>query len=143
MIKTKKQKIIGTQNYINQDSGEIVECLVVEKNVENDFNFHKIWIEDLVSILEIVGSKKLKVVKWILNNFNDKDNTIFFTQQKLSKELNISYPILNETIKILMENNFMSRVQNGVYMLNPNIIVKGKSSKRSNLLVKYTNIKKD
>ena len=138
--KIKKQKIIGKENFINQETGEIIECVVIEKNVENDFNFHKVWLEDLIGILEIIGTKKLVIVKWILNNFNDKDNIVFFTQRKLVKELGISIKTINETIKLLLENNFMKKIQNGVYMINPDILVKGKTGKRMNLLIQYNNI---
>ena len=138
--KVKKQKIIGKQNYINQETGEIVECVVVEKTIENDFNFHKVWLNDLIGILEIIGTKKLTVIKWILDNFNDKDNTVFFTQRGLGKELGLSTKTINETIKLLLENGFMKKVQNGVYMINPDILVKGTTGKRTNLLVKYKEI---
>jgi hypothetical protein len=141
--RVKHQKVIGKESYINQQTGEIIECIVVEKNIESDFNFHKVWITDLINILEIIGTKKLKIIKWLLDNFNDKDNTIFFTQQKLSKQLGISYTIVNQTIKLLLENDFLRKIQNGVYMINPNILVKGNTSKRMNLLVKYKEIDKE
>jgi len=143
IIKTKKQKIIGTQNYINQDTGEIVETLVIEKNIEQDFNFHKVWINDLMNIFELIGTKRIKIINYLLKEVNDKNNIVFFTQRKLSKELDISLVTINETIKILVENNFMKQIQRGVYQINPDIIIKGNSTKRKNLLIKYNEIKKE
>jgi len=143
IIKTKKQKVIGTQNYINQDTGEIIETLVIEKNVEQDFNFHKVWINDLMNIFELIGTKRIKIINYLLKEVNDKNNIVFFTQRKLSKELDISLVTINETIKILVENNFMKQIQRGVYQINPDIIIKGNSTKRKNLLIKYNEIKKE
>jgi len=139
-VKTKKQKIVGKETYINQTTGEIKEMVVIDKYVEQDFNFHKIWLTDLLNIIEIIGTKKLKIVKYILNKMNTKDNTIYFTQRGLSKELGISLQTINDTIKILIETNFMKKVQNGVYQINPDIIIKGNSGKRVNLLIQYKNI---
>jgi len=134
--KIKRMEIKGKQTFIDQN-GQPRDFLVVEKNIEQDFNFHKIWINDLVGILEIIGTKKLSIIKWLLGNMNNTDNTIYFTQRGLSKELKISLPVINETIKLLIENNFMTKIQNGVYRINPDIIVKGGTNKRINLAIIY------
>ena len=39
----KKVKVIGTETYIKQDTGEIAEMQVV-KIEERDANFHKLWL---------------------------------------------------------------------------------------------------
>ena len=138
--KIKKQKIIGKETYINQETGDIKEMVVVDKYVEQDFNFHKIWLSDLLSIIEIIGTKKLKIIKHILNKMNTKDNTVYFTQRGLSKELGLSLQTVNNTIKILVESNFMRKIQTGVYQINPDIIIKGSTGKRVNLLIQYKKI---
>ena len=142
-IKVKKQKIIGKQKYINSETGEVIDCLVVEKNIENDYNFHKIWINDLMSILDLIGGKKLTILNYLLKNINNNNNMIITTYRKISKELNISLQTVTDTMKILQESNFIKRVQNGVYMINPDIIVKGNSNKRQRLLIEYVKIGKD
>ncbi|WP_430060100.1 replication/maintenance protein RepL, partial [Priestia aryabhattai] len=43
MTTRKKIKFSGTQKYINQDTGEIVEMNVTEIE-ERDANFHKVWL---------------------------------------------------------------------------------------------------
>jgi len=139
-VKIKKQKIIGKETYIHQETGEIKEMVVVDKYIDQDFNFHKIWLSDLLNIIEIIGTKKLKIVKYILNKMNTKDNTVYFTQRGLSNELGISLQTINDTIKILVNSNFMKKIQNGVYQINPDIIIKGSTGKRVNLLIQYKNI---
>ena len=141
--KIKKQKVIGKQNYINQETGEIIETTVIEKKVEQDFGWNKVWLSDLLNVIELVGSKKLKIVKYILNEMNTNNNIVFFTQRGLSKKLELSLGVINETIKILVESDFMKKIQNGVYQINPDILVKGNTSKRLNLLVKYEQINKE
>ena len=137
--KIKRQKIIGKQNYINQETGEIIETVVIEKNVEQDFNFHKVWIIDIMNIIGEMGNKKIKIIEYILDNMN-KDNIVYFTYSKLEKDIRVSRPIIVNTIKSLIEKNFMKRIQTGVYQVNPNLVVKGSTGKRINLLIQYKNI---
>jgi len=138
-IKTKKQKVVGKQNYINQNTGEIVETVVIEKNVESDFNFHKIWLIDMMSILGEMGNKKIKIIEYIINQTN-KDNIVYFTYKQIEKDIGVSHPLVVDSVKNLIEKNFMKRIQTGVYQVNPDLIVKGNSSKRMNLLIKYNKI---
>ena len=139
--KIKKQKVIGKQNYINSATGEIIETLVVEKNIEQDFNFYKVWLLDLLNILELVGTKKMKVVNYIFENLNAQENLFIGTHEKVAKKLNISRPVVSQTFKILQDANLLIKINNGAYMLNPDIIIKGRTAKRLNLLIKYNNIK--
>ena len=139
--KIKKQKIIGTQKYINADTGEIVETTVIEKNIEQDFGWFKVWLLDLMNILELVGTKKMKVVNYIFENLNASNNLFIATHEEISKKLNISRPVVSQTFKLLVEANLLIKKMNGVYMLNPDIIAKANSKKRTNLLIKYNEIK--
>jgi len=139
-IKKKKQYIVGRQTYINSSTGELIDCLVMEKEVHNDFNFHKVWINDLISILNLIGGKKLEVFKYLMNEMNASNNYIIATYEKIKKDTGISYQTIRNTLKVLLDTNFLRKINNGVYMVNPDVIVKGNSAKREALLVKYTTI---
>jgi len=140
-IKLKKQKIIGTQKFINAETGEIRECVVIEKNIEQDFNFFKVWLMDLVGILEIVGNKKIKVINYIFNNLNTQSNVFIGTQDEISKKIGVSRVVVNQTFKILIESGLLVKRNNSVYMINPNVLVKGNTSKRQALLIEYNEIR--
>ena len=138
--KVKSQKIIGEKKYIDPTTGEVVVCEVIEKNVNQDFNFFKVWLMDLMNILEVVGTKKMKVVNYILDNLNTQENLFIGTHAEISKELKVSRVVVSQTFKLLIESGLLRKKNNGVYMLNPSIIVKGKSDKRLNLLIQYNKI---
>jgi hypothetical protein len=140
--KVKKQKIIGKETLYTQN-GEIKEVVVVEKNIEQDFNFYKVWLLDLLNVLELVGTKKMKVINYILENLDTKNNIFIGTQQEISEKINVSRKVVNQTFKVLIDSNFLVKKQNGVYMINPDLIVKGKTGKRISLLVEYKNLKND
>ena len=124
-VRKKTQTIVGTQRYINADTGEILETTVIEKEVDRDFNFHKIWLNDLMSVLNLIGGKKLDILKYLLSEMRTQDNTISVTYRQIEKELNTSQKTIAETMKILQEANFITKVQNGLYMVNPDVIVRG------------------
>ena len=142
-VRKKTQTIVGTQRYINADTGEILETTVIEKEVDRDFNFHKIWLNDLMSVLNLIGGKKLDILKYLLSEMRTQDNTISVTYRQIEKELNTSQKTIAETMKILQEANFITKVQNGLYMVNPDVIVRGKSSKKDALMIKYVEAKND
>jgi hypothetical protein len=137
MIKTKHTKSIGKQKYINHSTGEVETFTVIEKKV-SDYNFYKVWITDLMNILELVGSKKMTVVKYILNNLNYKDNTFTKTIKIMTNELkNVSRTTIIETLKLLKDNDFLKKIHTAHYQLNPNILMRGGGNKRQNLLIQY------
>ena len=53
----KKVKFSGTQKFIKQDTGEIVEMNVTEIE-ERDANFHKVWLGHVIQSLDLIGNKK-------------------------------------------------------------------------------------
>ena len=142
-VRKKSQTIIGSQRYINADTGEILETTVIEKEVERDFNFHKIWLSDLMSVLNLIGGKKLDILKYLLGEMRSSDNTISVTYRKIEEKLKTSQKTIAETMKILQEANFITKVQNGLYMVNPDIIVRGKSGKKDALMIKYVEAKNE
>jgi hypothetical protein len=139
-IKVKKQRIIGKQRFINEATGEVIDAIVVEKNVEQDYGWYKVWLLDLLGVLELVGTKKMKVITYILENMR-RDNIFIGTHTEIAKKLGISRVVVSQTFKILLDANFLVKRQNGVYMLNPDIVAKVNSHYRASLLVKYAGLK--
>lgn len=52
----RKTKIIGTQQYINRDTGEIIDCQVMEIE-ERDANFQKFWIGHILAAVDEIKRK--------------------------------------------------------------------------------------
>jgi len=126
------------RSFLDQNTGEIVDMNVVQME-NSDFNFEKIWLGHILQALDCMGSKKIKVVTWLLDNKN-YENTVIATQREISERCHVSLPIVTETIKILQESDILKMKQNGVYMLNPNVIFKGDKDRRLNVLFMYNKI---
>lgn len=138
-ITRKKLKVIGTQEYINKQTGEIEEMNVISIE-ERDANFHKLWLGHILNNINLIGNQKTKIAFWILDNL-DSENKLIMTQQKIVEKTGISYQTVNFTIKTLIKNNFLIKINSGAYRVNPDIIFKGGKTDRMNVLYKYQNEK--
>lgn len=135
---TKKQIVIGKQQYINNSTGEVEEFNVIN-SYDTDFNFEKIWLSHILESLEVIGNQKIKVLNWILSN-KTSDNLIIATQRAIAIGSGVSYPVVNQTLKALITSKALGKKQDGVYMLNPDFMFKGNGKKRMNLLLKFNEI---
>ena len=134
-------KIYGEKELIDPATGEVIKTTYIVKKYKGDFNFHKVWLADLLNVLEVVGNKKLKVIRWILSNINNKTNQIIGTHQKISEKIGVSRVVVSQTFKLLQDADFLVKEQNGVYKINPLILVQGDNKKRQSILVEYKELK--
>lgn len=124
----KKVKYIGTQQFIDANTGEYLEFNVTNVE-ERDFNFKKVWMRDFLNSLDIIGNQKTKIAYWIIDNIKP-DNTISFTYEELCKWTNTSIQTVSFTVNLLINANFMKKVRQAYYHINPSIIFKGDVNKR-------------
>ena len=99
-------KVVGKVQYMNVTTNEVEDFEVIEKEMR-DFNFHKIWLQNVLESFEIIGNQTVR-----------------------------------QTLDALLENDFLRKVQVGVYMVNPNMIFKGSHNGRMNVLIRYTDTTK-
>lgn len=135
---TKKVKIIGKQEYINSNTGEVEDFQVIQME-ERDFNFHKLWLGHILNSLDLIGNKKIKVLTYILENLNS-ENLFISTQRQVADKLNFSLQTVSETIVMLKESDFLKQISNGVYQVNPDKIFKGSKNKRMKVLLEYNDL---
>lgn len=134
----KKLKVIGEQEYINRNTGEIVPMQVMEIE-DRDANFSKIWIAHILDAIEEIGSAKMKVLMHLIKKRQTADNSIIATQEQIANDCNVSKRTVQDTLKALEKHKVLARHRavKGVYMLNPNVLFQGTHNKRMNVLIKY------
>lgn len=137
----KKVKVIGTETFINQQTGEICEMNVLNIE-ERDANFHKIWLGHVIQALDVIGNQKIKVLTFVLDNLN-KENQLIMTQRKIAEKSEVSYATVAETIKALQDSNFLVKINSGAYQVNPDVLFKGSKNNRLNILLQYNNAVKE
>lgn len=133
------QTLIGKQKKRLQDldTGEVIEVDQITKRALNQRQFWKIYLMDFLQVLGVVDSKQLDILIYILEHTEPANNTFIGTYSKIQENAKVSRPTVTTIMKKLQEHGFIKRVQNGVYQVNPNIMLKGNEHKKSLLLNYY------
>ena len=135
----RKMKIIGTEQYINAETGELKEMQVISVE-ERDCNFHKLWLCHIVESLDLIGNQKVRLCLWIIEHLN-RDNMLLYTYRQIANKTGIGLRTITETMKALVESNFLKRHNQGCYIVNPDVVFKGGKTDRMNVLIQYRDIK--
>lgn len=131
LIGERKRELIDTQ------TGEVIHVDQITKRAYGTKNFWKMYLMDFLSVLGIIDSKQLDIFIYIAENTNQSNNLFIGTYKQISKDVKVSEPTIAKLMKKLQENNFIKKKQNGVYLVNPNIMMKGNDTKRQILLNYY------
>lgn len=131
LIGQKKRELIDTE------TGELIVVDQISKRVYGTKNFWKCYLMDFLGVLGIVDNKQLDVFIFIVENTNQSNNMFIGTYTHISKQVGVSRQTIATIMKKLQANNFIKKVQNGVWLVNPNILMKGNDSKRQILLSYY------
>ena len=81
-------------------------------------------IRDDLEIFGVVYNKQFEICKYIAENTNPSTNTFIGTYAKISKDVNVSQPTISTIMKKLQANNFIKKVQNGVWLVDSDFIEK-------------------
>lgn len=133
------QTLVGERqrHLIDADSGEDIFVDQITKRVYGTKNFWKCYLMDFLSVLGIIDSKQLDIFIYIVENTNQTNNIFLGTYKKISQDVGCSSTTIAKIMKKLQDNNFIKRVQNGAWLVNPNILMKGNDHKRQILLNYY------
>lgn len=135
---SKKLKHMGIRHLIDPVTGEDLSFYYSDYQ-ERDVNFTKVWMKNFLSQIDELANQKFKVAMYIMENTRD-DNIFIGTIRNINKKTKISIPTIHETMTILISNNFMKRVSNGVYMINADIMFKGNHGNRIRILNEYSQL---
>ena len=133
------QTLIGTKKreLYDVETGEQIFVDQITKRVYGTKNFWKCYLMDFLVVLGIIDSKQVDVFIFIVENTNQSNNMFVGTYKHIAKQVGVSEPTIAKIMKKLQANNFIKRVQNGVWLVNPNILMKGNDTKRQILLSYY------
>lgn len=126
---------------ISKTNGNIVidgpDLSAVLKQAYGQKAFWKLYMADYIQvILGVMDYKQLDVFMYISMNTRPSDNIFIGTQEAIAEAVGCSRATVVKLLSKLIKHNFIKRKQVGVYMVNPNIVMKGGIAKR-NLLISY------
>lgn len=133
------QTLIGSQKreLLDLHTGEQIVVDQITKRVYGTKNFWKCYLMDFLTVLGIIDSKQLDIFVYICDNTNQSNNLFIGTYSKIAKDVGVCRQTIAVIMKKLQKNNFIKKVQNGVWLVNPNILMKGNDTKRQILLSYY------
>lgn len=133
------QTLIGQtkKKLVDVETGEQIEVDQITKRAYGQKQFWKIYLLDFLQVLGILDSKQIDVLIFILENTNSSNNTFIGTQRIISEKTKVSLPTVSKILVKLQDNNFITKIQSGVYQVSPNILMKGSDHKKSILLNYY------
>lgn len=125
----------GQRRYKDLASGQEFDAQTVVKEV-GDVGFHKVWLTEILDIVNEVGNKKMKVLMWLLANA-DAQNRIHATWEMISEGTGVGRSTVASLMATLRAVNVLSEVRRSVWRLNPDVIFKGEYGKRMSVLHIY------
>lgn len=120
-----------------QPVGEPKEVNVLVKEISRS-GFAITYLSELVRLIDTIGNKKMKVVKFILKNM-DSENKLVMTTYEISDKCGVSRVVVSETLKLLEQVGFIAR-KTGCVMLSPKIVHKGNAQRERFLMTKFYQI---
>ena len=147
MKTTKKTKAYfeETEKWVRVDKdgnkiGEPKEVNVLVKEISRN-GFAITYLGELVRLIDTIGNKKMKVVKYLLKKM-DSENKLVETIREIAEHCEVSTRVVNDTLKMLEETGFVAR-KTGCVMLSPKIAHKGNASRERYLMTKFCAIGED
>lgn len=131
----------GTQRLIDEQSGEVIEVDKLYRK-QTSGNFHKAYLIQLISMMDMIGNQKFKVVNYILDNIHWSNNTLIATVKEMIKATGTSKQTVITTLKALEEGNIIKR-RTGALMLNPELLMRGDDHKQKYLLLEFGNFEQE
>lgn len=137
-----KGSIVNKKEFIDKDTGEVFDSWVVDKFSSSKKQFVKIFLIDFLSVLGIFESKQVEVFIHIVENTNLSTNLFIGSFRDIANNSNVSLSTVTTIMKKLQENQFITKVKNNVYAVNPKILMKGRANKQ-HILINYHEELKD
>lgn len=143
MGKKPSGKYLGTSYWAKLDAegrptGEVKEVDEFDVPLDSGRNgFMITYLGAVVSLIDKLGTKKMQVVKYILENMSKSENTLIITTAELAEKAKVSKPVVLETLQILEEAKLISR-RTGAIMLSAKLMHRGGESKERYLMTKFS-----
>src|SRR5699024_7413252 len=132
----KKVKFLGTKEFRDASTGQ-KETMQVTNIEERDAHIDKIWLGHRLESLDMIGNQQIRVAMFHMENIN-KEHELTNTYRVIEEKTNTSLQTVSETMKALQESNLVSKIRNGYYRVNPDVIFKGGRNDRMNVLLRYS-----
>ena len=132
----------GRRRLQDLDTGELIETEVVERTVAGDTGWHKIWLGAVLELINEIGGQRMRVLLHLCSTA-DSQNQIYGSMRDIAAACGTSLPTVQRLMTVLQRADVITRRSVGVYRLNPDIVFRGGSQARLNVLMQYRRESRD
>lgn len=136
MARYSGMKYKGTKTLVNPDTGVVEEYDSFIKYVGRNEPFMITYMNEIINLFDVIGNKKLGIMKYIIKEMNKSNNVLMITTKELASKTNTSRQTVSDTLKILEEAQIISR-KIGAIMVNPRLINNKKAWKETQMIIQY------
>ena len=120
---------------INKRTGEILSVDIFIEQIPKQY-WERAYAKILAEYIGVAGTATNKVLAWLIKN-KDSNNRIIGTFAHIAKECDTTIPTVSNLFQKLYKKEFLRKVQNGIYMLSPNLLRHGSQTKGAILFKKW------
>lgn len=129
----------GKKTYQDVETGELIDVTTQEvKTTRKDFEM--IFYGHLVNVLDDLGNRKIKVLKYIIENRDKTSNILIKTVREIASELDFSLKTVNDVLVLLEDKNIIKR-KIGVIYITADFICDGRYQK--NIMYVFNDIENE
>lgn len=138
----KNSTLIGTRplEVVDPATGQVLEMIQTTKLRYGSKHFWKCYLNEFIEVMESLSGKQFDVFLYIVKHTKQSDNKYIGTYEKIIKGSKCSRQIVAKTMKNLQDCDFIRKIQNGVWMVNPYILMKGDGQKQVILRKEYESV---
>lgn len=135
---------VGSRQILIEDpeTGEVETYNQTVKRIYGQKHFWKLYIKVFAKILENFKSKELDVFRYILENIHPSENKFEGSYEDIAKKTACSRQTVASVMKMLQEKNFIVKIRNAEWMINPEVMFKGTDYKLNMLSTNFKNLQK-
>lgn len=132
-------QLVGTvhRELVDKNTGEIIDVEQTLKFNYGSKHFWKCYLTDFLKVIDALEGRHLKIFTYIIRKTKSNNNLFICTYDKMVEDLKCSRQTIAETMKILQKTNFIRKKQNGIWIINPNVLMKGNDNKRHSLYSEF------
>ena len=124
-----------TSRWQNLETGEIIDAVEITKTVSRH-GFMITYLSAIINLIEVLGNKKMQIVKYILENMEKSNNTLVITTRELGQKAKVGHNTVIDTLKILEDAGIIKR-RIGSLMVNSRLIHRGNQRKEQALIARF------
>ena len=129
-----------TRELVDMQTGEVIRVEQVTKTSPGSKQFWKVYLTEFAKVLKGFEGRQLAVALHVLMNTNQTSNLFFGTYSEIMREVEVSRQTVATTFGKLQRRRFLRKVKGGVWMVNPDVIMKGNDNKRHLLLRRFAEL---